>query len=176
MSIVDFKELIAGIDAEDGLAKLGYEIKKNHNHQDSNVELLEIIAGMQMMKIEIINEDDIILARQKVRELADEMEFSVLNKTRLATAVSEIARNVFVHGGAGYMEIGPVEQGDDVGVSCIFQDNGPGIDNISDAMSDGFTTTGSLGRGLPGTKRLVDVFTISSTVGQGTTVELIKWR
>lgn len=140
------------------------------------MRLFSLIWAKKMDKIKIVDEDDIILARQKVRLIADMMGYSILNKTRLATAVSELARNVFVHGGGGYMEYGQIELGGEEGITCIFIDQGAGIANIPQAMNDGFTTVGSLGRGLPGTKRLVDEFNVTSEVGKGTKVEITKWK
>ena len=124
---------------------------------------------------EIHSEDDIVLTRQAARKYADELHFSVLDKTRVATSVSELARNTLVHGG-GYMEMQRAENGSTIGIRCIFVDEGPGIPDIERAIEDGFTTDNSLGQGLPCTKRLMDDFKITSTVGERTRVEIVKWK
>ena len=129
-----------------------------------------------MQKIEIHTEADIIHARRLARELAETLNFSVMSKTRLATAVSELARNVFHHGGGGHMALEKVEQQGKTGVRCVFVDQGPGIPDINQAMADGYSTGKTLGHGLPGSKRLVDEFHIQSQVGQGSQVEIIKWK
>lgn len=129
-----------------------------------------------MQKIEIQTEADIIHARRKARELAEELTFSVMGKTRLATAVSELARNVYHHGGGGHMLLEKVNRQGKAGIRCVFIDQGPGIPDIALAMVDGYSTGKTLGHGLPGSKRLVDEFKIESKVSQGSEVEIIKWK
>ena len=129
-----------------------------------------------MEKIEITSEHDIVLARTAARELAGEQGFSIMVKTRVATAVSELARNVLLHGGGGRMEYELLNTNERKGVRCVFIDEGPGIPNIENALHDGFSTSSTLGHGLPGSRRLVDEFEISSEVGKGTRVEIIKWE
>ncbi len=129
-----------------------------------------------MQKIEIQTEADIIHARRRARELAETLDFSVMAKTRLATAVSELARNVFHHGGGGHMILEEVKQQGKAGVRCVFIDQGPGIPDVTLAMMDGYSTGKTLGHGLPGSKRLVDKFNIESQVGQGSQIEIIKWK
>lgn len=129
-----------------------------------------------MPKVEIRNEENIVMARHEIRNLADELGFSIINKTRLATAVSELSRNTLVHGQGGYMVFQALRGEDRVGIQCVFSDEGPGIENVDEAMQEGFSTARSLGQGLPGTKRLVDEFSISSEPGKGTTVEIRKWQ
>lgn len=124
---------------------------------------------------EILNEDDIVSARSAARSLAGELGFSVIDMTRIATAVSELARNALTHGGGGRMEIANASANGKSGLRCTFVDHGPGIPDIDKAMSDGFSTGSSLGHGLPGAKRLVDEFEIESQFGKGTRVEIIKW-
>jgi len=125
---------------------------------------------------EIHSEDDIVRTRQVARKYAEELHFSVLDKTRIATSVSELARNTLVHGGGGRMEMQQAENGGTIGIRCVFVDEGPGIPDIERAVEDGFTTGNSLGQGLPGVKRLMDDFEITSTIGQGTRVEVVKWK
>ena len=129
-----------------------------------------------MDRIDIESEKDIVVARTAARNLAGDLGFSVMNKTRIATAVSELARNVLVHGGGGYMEMEAVSNSPKTGVRCVFVDHGPGIGDIQQALSDGFSTGNSLGQGLPGAKRLVDDLQITSELGQGTRVEMVKWK
>jgi serine/threonine-protein kinase RsbT len=127
-------------------------------------------------KVEIRNEEDVVLARHEIRNLADELGFSIINKTRLATAVSELSRNILVHGQGGHMDFRALREEDRVGIQCIFTDQGPGIENVDQAMQEGFSTARSLGQGLPGTRRLVEDFAISSEPGKGTSVEIRKWQ
>ncbi|MCH8202795.1 MAG: anti-sigma regulatory factor [Proteobacteria bacterium] len=129
-----------------------------------------------MPKVEIRNEENIVLARHEIRNLADELGFSIINKTRLATAVSELSRNTLVHGQGGQMVFQALREEDRVGIQCTFSDEGPGIENVDEAMQEGFSTARSLGQGLPGTRRLVDDFAITSEPGKGTTVEITKWQ
>ncbi len=128
-----------------------------------------------MEAIEIINEQHIVQARQIARRVTEKLCFRLVDKTRVAAAVSELARNVYVHGGGGRMEIEEIHQGERIGIRFIFIDEGPGIPNIEQAMQDGFTTKKGLGQGLPGSKRLMDYFQIESELGKGTKVETIKW-
>ena len=129
-----------------------------------------------MNKVEIRSETDIVRARLAARDLAAEIGFSLINKTRIATAVSELARNVYRHGGGGFMEVYKREENGRVGMQCNFVDEGPGIPDIDQAMGEGFTTAGTLGQGLPGTRRLMDDLRVQSKVGEGTRVETIKWK
>lgn len=129
-----------------------------------------------MEKIDIQSEQDIVLARTAARELAGTKGFSIMTKTRIATAVSELARNVYLHAGGGRMEYEIVNKNGRFGVRCVFTDEGPGIPDIEGAMKDGFSTSATLGHGLPGARRLVDEFDITSEAGQGARVEIIKWE
>ena len=129
-----------------------------------------------MEVIEIHNEQHIVLARQFARRVAEKLGFSLADKTRVATAVSELARNVYVHGGGGLMEIEEIHQDERIGIRFIFIDEGPGIANVEQAMQDGFSTSKGLGQGLPGSRRLMDDLQIESELGKGTKVETIKWK
>ena len=129
-----------------------------------------------MEVIEIHNEEHIALARQLARGVAEKLGFPLVDKTRIATAVSELARNVYVHGGGGLMEIEEIHQGERIGIRFIFIDKGPGIANVEQAMQDGFSTKKGLGQGLPGSKRLMDDLQIESELSKGTKVETIKWK
>ena len=124
-----------------------------------------------------INTDtDVVAARQKGRELATVLGFVSTDSTLLATAISELARNIIRYAKKGEILIASVQSGDRVGITVVARDNGPGIANISLAMQDGFSTGKSLGLGLPGAKRLSNEFDITSKVGQGTTVTIIRWK
>ena len=129
-----------------------------------------------MHRIDIQNEADIVRARHAARDMAAAVGLSLINKTRVATAVSELARNVYKHGGGGYVEIFELENGGRQGLQCNFVDNGPGIPDVDQAMGAGFSSTGTLGHGLPGSKRLMDDLKIASEVGKGTRVETVKWK
>lgn len=126
------------------------------------------------IELSIRCDEDIIAARQKVRELAQEMGFSTLGRTRLVAAVSELARNQAVHAGGGVLRAAPSSEGC-TGIRVLFEDRGPGIADLELAMGEGFSTVGSLGLGLQGAKRLVDEFAIRTAPGRGTTVEIVKW-
>ena len=129
-----------------------------------------------MNSFEIGTEEDIVHARTAARRLAEALGFSLIDKTRIATTVSELARNTLVHGGGGCMEIGEVQNGTTTGIRCAFTDSGPGIADIDQAMTDGFTTSGSMGHGLPGARRLMDDFEIDSKAGDGTHIAVVKWK
>jgi serine/threonine-protein kinase RsbT len=124
-----------------------------------------------------INADiDVVAARQKGRELATELGFVSTDSTLLATAISELARNIIRYAKYGEILIASVQSGDRVGITVVARDKGPGIANISLAMQDGFSTSGGLGLGLPGVKRLMDEFHLVSDANTGTTVTIKKWK
>jgi serine/threonine-protein kinase RsbT len=123
-----------------------------------------------------INQDvDIVAARRQARELATQVGFSGSDLTIIATAISEVARNIVVYANRGEIVLSAVQQGTRRGVLVIARDQGPGIPDIPRAMRDGFSTGKSLGLGLPGAKRLMDEFEIASEVGKGTTITMRKW-
>lgn len=128
--------------------------------------------------LNIQKEDDVVVARQLGRGMAQELGFGLADQTRLATAISELARNVLQYAKSGRLELHPLGNGTRVGVEVIISDDGPGIDDVSLAMQDGFTSrTGSLGAGLPGARRLAHEFELSTrpTV-DGTVITLRMWR
>lgn len=135
---------------------------------DQNFELLGEYA--------IETEYDIVMARQTVRQFAKKAGMGIVDQTRITTAVSELFRNMYNYAGGGkvLIERGDVEGHDALIITCI--DQGPGIENLELAMSDGYTSGMGMGYGLPGTKRLVDRFEINSVVNQGTTVRIVKWK
>jgi len=124
--------------------------------------------------IEIASTEGIVAVRQKVRELASKMGFGTVDQTRIATAVSELARNLHQFAGKGRVTISSLE-GDRKGIQIVCEDDGPGIADVELAMTDGYSTVKSLGLGLPGAKRLMDEFQIESEPGKGTKVTITKW-
>jgi serine/threonine-protein kinase RsbT len=126
--------------------------------------------------MQVANEAGVVTARRMARDHALRLGLSLVNQTKLVTAVSELARNMVVYAGSGKVTIEEVETGIKRGLRITFEDNGPGIPNLELAMRDGYTTGGGLGQGLPGARRLVNEFTIDSKVGVGTTVTIIKWK
>lgn len=118
---------------------------------------------------------DVDWARRTVHELALREGFNEARAAALATAVTEIARNIVVHAGRGQISFTPITDGQQQGIVAVARDDGPGIADIALAMQDGYSTKGSLGMGLSGAKRLVDEFEIKSAAGAGVTVTLTKW-
>ena len=118
---------------------------------------------------------DILLIRQLVRECATALGFSVLDQTKLLTAASELGRNTLIHGGGGTMLLETFVKNDRRGLRLTFEDKGPGIADIEQAMTDGFTTRGGMGLGLGGSRRLVNEFEVASRVGEGTRVTATQW-
>ncbi|MGH9534230.1 MAG: anti-sigma regulatory factor [Terriglobales bacterium] len=125
--------------------------------------------------VRVHSDADVVIARQRGREIASLLGFSASDLALIATAISELARNIVLYAGSGEIEIGPVEQKDRRGILIVARDQGPGIANIAQAMRDGFSTSGGLGLGLPGVKRLMDDFEIQSRPGRGTTVTVRRW-
>lgn len=127
----------------------------------------------------VAGEEDIVAARQQARESAKGLGFGPVDQSRIATAVSELTRNVvrYATGGQGEVlirELSPSEKG--IGIEVIVRDDGPGIANIEQALRDGFSTGTGLGMGLPGTRRLMDEMVIDSAPERGTTISIRKWR
>jgi serine/threonine-protein kinase RsbT len=121
-------------------------------------------------------EQDVVVARQIVRRLAQEIGFSLVEQTKIVTATSELARNTVRHGRGGVMSCEVVQAGDRSGLRLTFIDEGPGIPDIARAMTDGYSTAGGLGMGLSGARRLVSEFDIESAPGKGTRVTVVRWR
>ena len=126
--------------------------------------------------VQIRADADVLLARQKGRELAKSLRFSGSELTLIATAISEVARNIVTYAKRGQIVLRLVGQGRRRGIQVVAQDDGPGIADIGRAMEDGFSTSSSLGLGLPGSRRLMDDFDIVSALGKGTTVTMTKWE
>lgn len=126
-------------------------------------------------RVAINREPDIIVARQQGRDIAAELGFSSGDLALIATAISEITRNVIEYATRGEMTVRVVQQSARRGVEIVVQDEGPGIANVPQAMQDGYSTGGGLGLGLPGARRLMDDFTIESALGKGTRIVMRKW-
>ncbi|HXA82943.1 MAG TPA: anti-sigma regulatory factor [Methylomirabilota bacterium] len=127
-------------------------------------------------KVAIKSERDIVVARQKGRTMATDLGFSLGNATLIATAISELARNIISYAGSGEISMEVVRNSDRTGILIIASDRGPGIPDLPLALRDGFSTSGSLGIGLPGARRLMDEFAIDSEPGRGTIVTVTKWK
>jgi serine/threonine-protein kinase RsbT len=119
---------------------------------------------------------DVVAARQRVRQMAIELRFSLVDQTKLVTAASELARNALDHGRGGQMSIEVVNGMSKTGLKLTFEDNGPGIPDIDMALKDGFTTGSGMGLGLGGSRRLVNEFAIESEVGKGTKITVVRWK
>lgn len=120
-------------------------------------------------------EQDVVIARQAVRKLAQDCGMRLIDQTKLVTAVSELARNTVVYGGGGDMDWEVLDEGPRTCVRLTFRDEGPGIADIKLALTDGWTSGGGLGLGLTGARRLVDEFELESTPGIGTRISITKW-
>jgi len=127
-------------------------------------------------RIPVRHDADIVTARHEGREAAARIGFSGSDLTLIATAISEVARNIVAYGVEGEIVIGVVQNGERLGLEVVAQDSGPGIPNTVLALQDGYSTSRSLGLGLPGARRLMDEFELTSEVGRGTTVRMRKWR
>lgn len=125
--------------------------------------------------IEIRKSGDVVFVRQTTLAWATALGMSVTNRTKIATAASELARNTLQHGGGGRVTFQGVHTDAARGLRLIFEDDGPGISDIEQALADGYSTAGGLGLGLGGAKRLVNEFDIESTPGKGTRVAIIRW-
>jgi serine/threonine-protein kinase RsbT len=127
------------------------------------------------IRVPITTDQDVIAARQRGRALAMKLEFSPGDSTLIATAISELARNIVSYARRGEIRLISQNSGRP-GIVIVASDSGPGIEDVRQAMRDGFSTSGSLGLGLPGVRRLMDEFEIASERGKGTTVIAKKWK
>jgi len=127
------------------------------------------------VQVPIASEADIVTARQLGRRIAAESGFSSTDQTLIATAISEVARNIIEYARRGEIILSTLEERGRRAVKIIARDNGPGIADTELAMQDGYSTGNSLGLGLPGAKRLMDDFELVSSPGAGTTITMKKW-
>jgi serine/threonine-protein kinase RsbT len=126
--------------------------------------------------VTIVAEPDVVVARAEGRAVAARLGFSRTDATLIATAISEVGRNILVHAGGGQITIGEETAPERTGIVVVARDDGPGIPDVPRAMSDGYGTRNGLGLGLPGARRLMDDFDIETEVGRGTTVTMRKWH
>jgi serine/threonine-protein kinase RsbT len=126
--------------------------------------------------VAVSSDQEIVSARRQGRALAELMGFSASDATLIATTISELARNIVHYAKSGKILLGKINGGEKAGIVVIAQDPGPGISDMQLAVRDGYSTSGGLGLGLPGVKRIMDVFEIVSRLGSGTTVTTIKWK
>lgn len=126
--------------------------------------------------VPIQTSNDVVTVRQRVRALAIEQKFNLVDQTKLVTAASELGRNTLEHGRGGAVEMCLLEDGPRRGVRLSFRDTGPGIRDIAQAMRDGYTSGKGMGLGLGGSKRLVHEFELESMPGVGTTVTVVRWK
>ena len=127
------------------------------------------------VRVAIRTDADVVTARQEARAMGTSLGFTSTDLTLLATAISEVARNVTTYAGEGEVELRVVHDRGRSGIEVICRDDGPGIADVELAMQDGYTTGNGLGLGLPGTRRLVDDFELDTTPGAGTRIRLVKW-
>jgi len=128
------------------------------------------------IRVPINSDQDLIIARQEGRAMATKLGFSSVDATFIATAISELARNILAYARKGVVTLRAIHNSSRQGILIIASDDGPGIPDIRQALRDGFSTSGSLGLGLPGVRRLMDEFEISSKSSRGTTVKVTKWK
>lgn len=134
---------------------------------------------MNVLKREVVpikTSNDVVIARQKIRQWSLDLRFGLVDQTKLVTAASELARNALDHGKGGTMTVEVLANGSRSGLRMIFEDKGPGILDIDQAIKDGYTTGGGMGLGLGGSKRLVNDFNIESEMGKGTRVTAVRWK
>jgi serine/threonine-protein kinase RsbT len=130
----------------------------------------------QKESLSLSSEQDIVAARQKIRKVSQQIGFSIVDQTKIVTAASELARNAVVYGGGGILEWETIDQNGRQGLRLTVSDQGPGIEDLTLAMKDGWTSGRGMGLGLPGTKRLVNDFSITSARGVGTKVIVTRWK
>jgi len=125
--------------------------------------------------VDIYTEWDIVAARQLGRNEAKKSGFGTVDQARITTAISELARNIYLYAGKGKIEITRLSENELYGITIIASDNGPGIRDMRKVMEDGYSTSGGLGAGMPGVKRLMDEFKVETEIGKGTTITTTKW-
>jgi len=140
----------------------------------AHVQTATIIAA-ETTETAIATHNDIVVARRIGRDMAAASGFRAVDCAQIATAISELARNICLYAGSGRVSLRLVEDGGRRGIEVVAEDGGPGIKDIPLAMRDGYSTSNGLGLGLPGTKRLMDDFELQSTVGVGTVIRTRKW-
>jgi serine/threonine-protein kinase RsbT len=134
------------------------------------------MPGVREEVLAVRSDEDVVRIRQVTRHWAVELGFSLVDQTKIVTAASELARNTFIHGGGGTAQIEALLEGPRRGLRLTFEDKGPGIADVSQALRDGYTSGSGLGLGLGGARRLASEFDIVSVPGQGTRVRITRWR
>jgi serine/threonine-protein kinase RsbT len=134
------------------------------------------MPGVREEVLAVHSDEDVVRIRQVTRHWAVELGFSLVDQTKIVTAASELARNTLVHGGGGTAQIEALLEGPRRGLRLTFEDKGPGITDVSQALRDGYTSGSGLGLGLGGARRLASEFDIVSVPGQGTRVRITRWR
>ena len=125
--------------------------------------------------VDVYTEWDIVAARQLGRSEAKKVGFGTVDQARITTAISELARNIYLYAGKGTIEIIRHDENDVKGITVIASDEGPGITDLRKVMNDGYTSSGGLGAGMPGVRRLMDEFSVHSEPGVGTKITAVKW-
>ena len=134
------------------------------------------VVVVKTVRFDLRSDLDVVVARRGVSDWAKEIGLGTLDRTRIVTAASELARNTVVYGLGGFMSMELVRDVSRHGLRLTFEDQGPGIPNVDQALADGYSSGGSMGLGLPGARRLVDEFAVASTVGVGTSVTVVRWK
>jgi serine/threonine-protein kinase RsbT len=134
------------------------------------------MARVRLEELDIGESDDVVRVRQAVRDAAVELGFSIVDQTKVVTAASELARNTYIYGGGGRVLLELLNSDSRHGLRLVFDDDGPGIADIEQALRDGYTTGSGLGMGLGGARRLVNEFEIESKPGGGTRIVATRWR
>jgi serine/threonine-protein kinase RsbT len=134
------------------------------------------LAVVKLSQFSLRSDVDVAAARREVTDWAREIGLTVLDRTKVVTAASELARNTVVYGGGGVMSLEIVRDGRRQGLRLTFEDNGPGIADVDRALEDGYSTGSGMGLGLPGARRLTNEFELTSTVGVGTCVTVVRWK
>jgi serine/threonine-protein kinase RsbT len=134
------------------------------------------MPAQQAESVPIGSESDVVMARQVVRRWSADLKFSLVDQTKIVTAASELARNTLIYGGGGKMTLEILENGLRKGLRLTFEDEGPGIPDLEQALKDGYTTGSGLGMGLGGARRLVNEFEIDSRLGEGTRITVTRWK
>ncbi len=134
------------------------------------------MADLSQGEMSISSESDIVAVRRAIRDVATRLGFGITDVTRIITAASELARNIVLYAGSGTMRWQALDTLDSMGLEMVFEDRGPGIPDIALASQPGYSTSGGLGMGLPGARRLMDSMEIASEIGRGTKVTVSKWH
>ena len=134
------------------------------------------MPAVREQTVDVRSDEDVVRVRQITRQWALDLGFSLIDQTKIVTAASELARNTVIYGGGGTTRFEALHEGPRRGLRLVFQDKGPGIPDVAQALRDGFTTGSGLGLGLGGARRLASEFDIVSAPGQGTTVRITRWK